>query len=381
MQHNEYDVVIVGGGPAGSIAGTYLSGMGFSVCIIEKKEFPREVLCGEFLSREVLDILTDLGLREQFLLLKPNPISSFRFCPDYPRTFSAPFPFTGYGMKRGAFDLLLLQAAQQAGAVIIQPAAVDGIVRIGTGFKVNVADGTGAKTIRCEHVIAAYGKFNALDKTIRKNPPGQSSSLNGIKFHVPKHLFVDYPENEIQIFTTDALYCGVNVVNEETATVCFLEKRSREDLRPRERLADLIRTNRHFCAIVHPDFAAAIESFPIYGTSNIYFGKKSLSENGILMIGDAAQVIAPLAGDGIGMAMQCGKLAAESIEEGRRKNLRFEEVLDRYSHQWHSAFRRRLWTAGVVQKIFLMNIGRTVSAAVLSAFPGVLTSIINRTRG
>lgn len=44
------------------------------------------------------------------------------------------------------------------------------------------------------------------------------------------------------------------------------------------------------------------------------------------MIGYASQMIAPLAGDGIGMAMQCGKLMAESIEEGRRKNLRSEEI-------------------------------------------------------
>ena len=41
----------------------------------------------------------------------------------------------------------------------------------------------GAETIRCKHVIAAYGKFNALDKTIRKNPPYRA------KFHVQKHMF------------------------------------------------------------------------------------------------------------------------------------------------------------------------------------------------
>jgi len=381
MQQNEFDVVIAGGGPAGSIAGTYLARKGFSVCIIEKKEFSREVLCGEFLSREVLDILTDLGLREDFLLLDPHPISSFRFCPDHPRTFAAPLPFTGYGLKRGAFDLLLLQAAQHAGAVTLQPAAVEKIVRKGKGFELNVTDGTGPRTINCEHVIAAYGKHNILDKTIRKVSPVQTSSLNGIKFHVPNHLFADHPGSEIRIFTADALYCGVNVVNEGTTTVCFLEKRSPGDLRPRERLAGLIKTNRHFRSMVHPDFADAIESFPIYGTGNIYFGKKSLSEDGILMIGDAAQVIAPLAGDGIGMAMQSGKLAAESIEEGRHKNYRSDEIQHRYIHRWHSAFRRRLWTAGMVQRIFLTNVGRAISPAVLSVYPGLLPSIINHTRG
>lgn len=381
MHPHDYDVAIVGGGPAGSVAGAYLSRLGYSVCIIEKKEFPREVLCGEFLSREVVEILTDLGLWEQFLLLDPNPISSFRYCPEYPRTFSAQLPFTGFGLKRGAFDLLLLQAAQNAGAAIIQPASVESVNRTDAGYELNVSMGGEAKTIRSRDVIIAYGKYNVLDRTIRSSSKYPPSSLNGIKFHIPKQLFVDFPANEIQIFTADGLYCGVNVVNDGTVTVCFLERRSRDDLRPRDRLTDLIRTNRHFRAIVQPDFSAAVELLPIYGTSNIFFGKRSLSENGMMMIGDAARVIAPLAGDGIGMAMQSGKLAAESIDEGRRMNRRSEEILDRYSTQWHSAFRRRLWTAGMVQRIFLTRLGRAMGPSILSSYPGILSSIIERTRG
>lgn len=381
MHHINCEVAIIGGGPAGSVAGAFLSDMGFSVCIIEKKAFPREVLCGEFLSQEVLEILADLGLREQFLQVRPNPISSFRYCPEYPRTFSAPLPFTGYGLKRGTFDLLLLQAAQRAGATVIQPASVDSIDRAGHGFALHVSLEGDDTIVRSQHVIIAYGKYTMLDKAIRRRATPRLSSLNGIKFQVPKRLFNDFPENEIQIFTGRGLYCGVNAVNDEMVTVCFLEKRSHDDLRPRERLTDLIRTNRHFRKIVQPDFSAAIESLPIYGTSNIYFGKKSLTENGMMMIGDAARVIAPLAGDGIGMAMQCGKLAAESFYEGKEQNLHSDEIMRRYSHRWHSTFRKRLWTAGMVQRLFLTEIGREVSPLILSLFPRLLTSIIRETRG
>lgn len=378
---NDFDIVIVGGGPAGSVAGTYLAAMGFSVCIIEKKEFPREVLCGEFLSREVLEILTDLGLREQFLRLNPNPISSFRYCPEYPRTFSAILPFTGYGLKRGAFDMLLLHAAQNAGAEVIQPAAVELIDRIDSGFELKVKIGDSVRSIRCAQVIIAYGKYNVLDKTLRRRSGHSPSSLNGIKFHVPKDLFVDFPGNEIQIFTTEGLYCGVNSVNDGTVTVCFLEKRSPKDLRPRERLAQLIKTNRHFGKIVAPDFTAALESLPIYGTSNIYFGNRSITENGMMMIGDAASVIAPLAGDGIGMAMQSGKLAAESFQEARRRDLSSETMLRRYSEGWHSSFSKRLRTSGIVQRLFLTELGRVMSPRILSIFPGMLSSLIEQTRG
>ncbi len=53
----QYDVAVIGGGPAGSTAALYLSRKGFRTCIIEKHLFPRETLCGEFLSGEVIRII------------------------------------------------------------------------------------------------------------------------------------------------------------------------------------------------------------------------------------------------------------------------------------------------------------------------------------
>lgn len=381
MNKKDYEVAVVGAGPAGSTAAIYLAQKGFSVCLIEKKEFPREVLCGEFLSREVLEILDDIGMKEAILHLQPNPISFFRYCPDHSRTFSAPLSFTGYGLKRGAFDLLLLNEAKRSGVTIYQPASVEEIIRNESGFDVTVRSGSEEKKIHTDRVIAAYGKFNILDRSLRANPTEHRSMLNGIKFHVPIHYLNDYPKDEIQMFTAEALYCGVNIVNDETATICFLERRSKDDLPPRMRLKELAAKNRHFRKAVSGEFISAIDTFPIFGTSNINFGRKSLVGNGVMMIGDAARVIAPLAGDGIGMAMQSGKIAAETFDEGRRNTLPHEEILRRYAQRWHSAFRRRLYTAGAVQKLFLSCPGKKMSILFLSKFPAILPEIIRYTRG
>jgi flavin-dependent dehydrogenase len=77
MKAIEYDIAIIGGGPAGSAAGLYLSSAGFNTCLIERKKFPREVLCGEFLSGEVSLLLKELNLFEKFLSLNPVKISRF----------------------------------------------------------------------------------------------------------------------------------------------------------------------------------------------------------------------------------------------------------------------------------------------------------------
>ena len=82
MDRDNFDVIIIGGGPAGAAAGIYLSRAGLNTAIIERKTFPRETLCGEFLSKEVTESLRDLNLFEIFSGLDPNRITSFCFVTD-----------------------------------------------------------------------------------------------------------------------------------------------------------------------------------------------------------------------------------------------------------------------------------------------------------
>ncbi|HEV7701214.1 MAG TPA: FAD-dependent oxidoreductase, partial [Pyrinomonadaceae bacterium] len=57
-----YDVAIVGAGPAGSSAAIRLANAGRSVLLVEKEQFPREKLCGEFISPECLEHFSELGV-------------------------------------------------------------------------------------------------------------------------------------------------------------------------------------------------------------------------------------------------------------------------------------------------------------------------------
>ena len=103
-----HDVIIIGGGPAGSMAALYLSKYGLNTCIIEKKKFPQEVLCGEFLSGEVSKTLKELNLFESFLSLNPVKISKFKFINEQRTEISSEFYFPAYALKRSLFDHFLL---------------------------------------------------------------------------------------------------------------------------------------------------------------------------------------------------------------------------------------------------------------------------------
>ena len=61
----DFDVIIVGGGPAGASAAIHLAARGARVLVAEQKKFPREKLCGEFISPECLEHFARLGVLER----------------------------------------------------------------------------------------------------------------------------------------------------------------------------------------------------------------------------------------------------------------------------------------------------------------------------
>ncbi len=381
MSEPDYDIAVIGGGPAGSTAAIYTARMGFRTCLIEKKSFPREILCGEFLSREVIEILEELQLTEQFQSLRPNPLTAFRYCPDHSHPFTSEFRFTAYGMKRGTFDSFLLDNARSAGVTVYQPAAVESVCRKEAQYDLVVADSEGEKHLTAHHVIAAYGKFSPLDKNFHRDFLQHKSRLNGVKLHFPTKYLRNFSNNEIHIFTARSMYCGVNVVNDNTATLCFLERRFKDGVPPRARIVELLRCNPHFAALVSSDFESVIETFPIYGAGNVFFGKKSFVENGIFMIGDAAHVIAPLAGDGIGMAMQSAKMISTVLDQNRQNSLSEEATEKLYSTMWKLYFQRRLRFALMIQHALFSRWGKRAGTQILSTFPHMLSSLIEYTRG
>ena len=381
MKEHQYDITVIGAGPAGSTAANYLARSKFRTCVIERKSFPRETVCGEFLSGEVAEILHELNLFKQFRSLKANTLTAFRYNPEHSQSTSSSLPFIAYAMKRGKFDAFLLDNARKAGAVIYQPATVEQVLRNGEQYQITMNVDGRQEQIESRYVIGAYGKSSPLDKTLKRDFLGSRSRLNGVKFHVPKRLMQLIPDHEIQLYTARDIYCGVNTVDEETVTVSFLERHFPGGPPARERIIELIKLNRCFAEIVSDHFEASIESFPFYGAGDIYFGKKNIVENGIFMIGDASRVIAPLAGDGIGMAMQSAKILASVIEEGRKKMLNDKTLTSIYRTKWNLHFRQRLYVAQKIQTMLLSQLGKKASEVMLGGFPSLLSAAIEHTRG
>jgi flavin-dependent dehydrogenase len=381
METEKYDIGIIGGGPAGSSAALLLCKAGFNVCLFEKKRFPRETVCGEFLSREVYNFFDENGLLERFFSLNPNPINFFKIVFNTNVSVQSELNFTGYGLKRSSLDSFLLNTASEAGTIVYKDSEVTNIVKNTNDYIIEFTSNKNNCYVQCDTIIAAYGKQNILDKKLNRKFINKKSGFNGIKFHFDIEELPAFNRNEIQIYTSDSIYCGINAVNENKVSVCFLENRNRYGLSSRTHLKELIMYNSSFASLLSKKFESLIETTELYGTGNIYFGKRELAANDILMAGDAGRVIAPLAGDGISIALQNARILQKTLLLKREKKLDSYKTGLIYKEFWNKEFRKRILIAFYVQKIlFSRNLSKAGSIAI-RLFPGILKYLIHNTRG
>ena len=194
-------------------------------------------------------------------------------------------------------------------------------------------------------------------------------------------MFNILEKDAIQILVLKGIYCGINSVNDNKVTVCFLEDRRKVQSNHRDQIKILMEGNKNFEGLFVKSVISAINDVPVYGTGNIFFGKKELVKDGIYFIGDSAAVIAPLAGDGIGMAMQNAKLISEIFEKQRSNGLDTLQTELKYLREWENLFKKRLLIAKAIQNIIMNNHYGKLSYYIIRTFPGLLENIISATRG
>lgn len=374
----EYDVLVIGGGPAGASCAIELARSGAKVAVVEKRAFPREVVCGEFLSHEVLSALGHFEVYEEFLSLGPQSISTFAFVPERSMPVFRPLGFPAAAVKRSLLDGLLLKKARACGATVLQPAEAASINRREDGFDVVVKTATGNQVLSAKNVAAAYGRSSVLDKNLHRDFANIRSGMTGIKYHVPGRMFKEFPEDQIRMYSSRGIYCGVNRVSDNEVTLCYLTRA--EDRTPWESLRVLLERNQSFRDLFRGDPLAELESLPRYGTGNIFFGKRHLVENGVFMTGDAAGVIGPLAGDGIGMAVESGRLLAEVLLRCAKMGADKPQTERLYETEWRGRFAVRLRTAAFLQGLAINALSANAGVVLMTAFPGLLDAMIRTTR-
>lgn len=116
--NSQYDIAIIGGGLAGLTSAIHLKKEGFKVIVIEKSNYPKHKVCGEYISNEVWIYLQQIGLKLDSL--QPAKIDTLHFSLKSGKEIEMKLPLGGFGISRYSLDFYLYNVAQSLGVIIIQ---------------------------------------------------------------------------------------------------------------------------------------------------------------------------------------------------------------------------------------------------------------------
>jgi menaquinone-9 beta-reductase len=294
------DVLIVGGGPAGSSCAWGLRAAGLDVAILDRQSFPRDKICGGWITPQVVAELA-IDPREYARDRVMQPITAFRTGwiggpaveTDYHATVS-------YGIRRREFDDYLLR---RSGARLLPPAALKTLHRQDGAWTVN-------DTLRARLVVGAGGHFCPVAKITGAKPPRENA--------------VVAQEAEFEMDAREQAGCRVRPDTPELYFCpdmkgygwCFRKNNflniglgRLDQHRLAEHVAGFVDFLKSSSRIAF-DLPASLagHAYLLYGVS-----ERNVARDGVLLIGDAAGLAYKQSGEGIRPAIESGLLAAQAI--------------------------------------------------------------------
>jgi flavin-dependent dehydrogenase len=298
MTQIDADVAIVGAGPGGSTLATLLARRGHSVALIDRDAFPRDKLCGEFLSYDALPIVEALNVD----LDGAPEITSCRVI-GRNRTYAFDFPHPARGVSRMFLDAALHRCAIDSGAQAITATAT-AVSRDSVAY-----DGG---TVRARIVAGAWGRWGRFDQQLGRAFVRDRSHRN---FGFKRHYRGNGAKGVIELYSFAHGYLGVNDVEGGITNICGLvhDRRLQGHKGRWDSFVETIRAEERPLDSMYARYAPAQDGF--LSSEPVIFRARSAVEEGIFMIGDASGVIDPLTGNGMAMAMQSAVVSASFISD------------------------------------------------------------------
>ena len=379
MTMHTYELVIVGGGPAGASCALYAQRLGLEVLLVDQRRFPRDKICGDLIPRKGTICLEELGLLaalEQLPHCRPAAVVF-----SSPKSRSAAIPFTPstpewqddryvcYVCRRALFDNLLFQEAKRRVETWEEFQVQDVPFDHGQVCGVIGKDARG-KTVEVSArvVVGADGYRSRVGRRVRpeRRDPAHWAVATRAYYRDVKGV-----EEAIEIHFVEAILPGYfwifpvgdGLVNVGIGMLHQELKKRRLNLR-----------QAHLAAIQAGSFRERFREAEMLGEIvgwHLPLGsrRRQVHGNGFMLAGDAAGLVNPFSGEGIGNAMWSGRLAAQVMAEATRASDYSAAALQPYaSRLWAElgpelVLSRSLQRLGRYRPLLELVIGRAAESA------------------
>lgn len=335
------NVIIVGGGLAGLISAIRLAKAGIQVILVEKKHYPFDRVCGEYISNETVPFLKANDLYPE--AFHPPHIQRLQLTSVSGKSAEIPLHSGGFGISRYAFDYFLYEKAKEAGVVFHLNTEVEEIKYDNETFFVRVSD----QSFQSDLVVGSFGKRSKLDVSLHREFIRKHSPYVGVKYHVKS----DQPTQLISLHNFKNGYCGVSNIEDGKTNLCYLTHR--DNVKRFKNISEMEQSvlyRNPFLKKVFTESEFLFEKPEVIG--EISFETKLPVENHILMAGDAAGMITPLCGNGMAMAIHSAKIVSELAASFCTGKISRSEMEKAYHARWKSQFAGRLWAGRKIQNLF-----------------------------
>jgi len=361
----EVNVLIAGAGPAGSSMSLFLSRKKIPHLIIDKAIFPRDKICGDALSGKVMDVLKKL---DGNIPVEINS-SENKFTGSYGVKFAAPngkfidIPFKkdlsalaqppGFISKRSDFDHFLFRKIDRNYATVLENCAVKDLVKKDGGVECLLDRGGETITVFAKIVVGAEGDRSVVAKKFSSIQKDDSHYCAGLRAYY-KGVTGFHEKNFIELHFLKELLPGYLWIfplpnGEANVGVGMLSKEvSRSKINLKKVMLEAIANN----PTIKNRFTNAQLDGDIKGWGLPLGSKKrKISGDNFLLLGDAASLIDPFTGEGIGNAMVSGMIAAEHVSRSLEGNRYDEKFHSKYDEEIYKSLWDELKLSHTLQKL------------------------------
>ena len=367
-----YDIIVIGGGPVGTTAAALLTEKGYSVCLLEKTQHPRFHI-GESLLPMNLPILKRLGVLDQvknigiikhgaeFNNIDPLTQQWKRVTFYFDKAFNNKYPHA-YEVKRSEFDSILFSNCKNKGVTLLQNSQVTevefpspGKVFVQYKDKKNEAE---KQTLQARYIIDASGRDSLLSRKMKlkqKNPNHQSSAIFGHFSDVERRTGKD--EGNISLYWFEHGWFWMIPLNDgsmSVGAVCWPEY-----LKTLEGSAEIFLWNT---ISMNSEVATRMKNAKSLGeiraTGNFAYTSKRMWGRDFMLLGDAFAFVDPVFSSGVYLGMSAAEQAVNTIDQCLKSPEKAPYVCNQLEKRIRGGINEMCWfiyrfTSPVMQRLFM----------------------------